>query len=313
MKLKEILYEAKELHDLRHDIADSNFLAKIKKNWNFDVDKDYIHPSLGFFFHYHNGILVIHSFSNYSWSLQLLNKEIQDGFWNQLNGLVDLNNKAITINKVYIRNNLRAHNITDIKQLQKALKELKYYGVDDDFKVKGAANKLPSTVGAILKMTDPTDMILNQKPTIMYHGTSMRRWRKIQKDGLHPNKTPDAYNDLIPEYSKYNIYLATNAKGAEFYGKRQAKKDNDDEYVVLKINVPDPAKIMADDRYMQYQRLSDEHDEDGMKYWISYTKDELRKMGQQKDNLKLSRESGEYAYRGNILPSHIKLIKIGKL
>ena len=86
------------------------------------------------------------------------------------------------------------------------------------------------------------------KDLVMWHGTSEARWEIIQNKGLRPGYTGEAYVDLVPGYSEHNVYLAHTPKGAQFYAKRQAKKDNS-KGIVLRVQVPDPSKIVADDRY----------------------------------------------------------------
>jgi len=131
-------------------------------------------------------------------------------------------------------------------------------------------------------MKDPTDQVMSRQSTVMYHGTSKKRWQIIQRQGLRPGNTSDLYNDLIPGYSEFNIYVCTTAKNADFYGKRQAKKDRDDAYVILQVQIPDPVKLRPDDRFSH---------------------------GQTNPMIRSGRELGEFAYKGSILPQQIKLFK----
>jgi hypothetical protein len=177
---------------------------------------------------------------------------------------------------------LRQRNLVDVKEAQKAFRELFAYGVTPDFKVKGFPPEVPKTVKGILALNDPTDQVMARQSITMYHGTSMKRWQIIQRQGLRPGNASDIYNDLVPGYSEFNIYVCTTAKNAEFYGKRQAKKDRDDAYVILQLQIPDPVKLRPDDRFSH---------------------------GQTKPMSRSGRELGEFAYKGSILPQQIKLYK----
>jgi hypothetical protein len=239
------LFEAKELIDLRHrDVS-----SKIPK------PSPYIAPSDGFYWLYYQGKLVVHSHENEfdsELAVELLSgkKRQTTGLWNQLGGLVDLTSHTVTISKESVGNGYRQRVISNVKGLQGALRDLRRFGVTDDFKIKGTAPNIGKTVGAVLRQDDPTDQVLTRNIKIMYHGTSVSRWLIIQKKGLQPGNTPGQYPDLRPGYSDHNIYLATTIKAAQFYGKRQAKKDHEYEYVVLEVSIPDLGKLMADDRYI---------------------------------------------------------------
>ena len=190
-------------------------------------------------------------------------KEISS-IWNQLGGKVDYSLQEITIAKEAAGNRYRQRVISDIDAFKSALRSLKDtregfgdLGVTDDFIIKGAPPNLPKskgskypTVGSVLTgMSSYVQDIIQQKEDlIMYHGTSEARWEIIQNKGLRPGHTGEAYVDLVPDYSEHNVYLAHTPKGAQFYAKRQAKKDNS-KGIVLRVQVPDPSKIVADDRY----------------------------------------------------------------
>lgn len=293
MRYYEILCEAKEITDARHEESTLKHWGSSKYN--------YIKPSDGFFFTYRGGLLVLHSEENEVYSSKVSGVKIPE-VWNGLGGKVDLTTKTITISKESVRTTTRQRAITDVKELQKVLKDLFQFGVRKDFVVKGTPKHIPNTVAKILALKDPTDEILNQKPIVMYHGTSLKNWKIIQKEGLRPGKTVEQYYDLIPGYSENNVYLATTEKAAEFYGKRQAKKDRDSGYVALQINVPDPAKLASDD-YFATAFNNGEVDLDRVKK-RSVSKYSLTASG---------RELGQYAYSGIILPTHISVAKVGKI
>ena len=128
---------------------------------------------------------------------------------------------------------------------------------------------------------------------MFYHGTSKKRWEEaISKKGLRPGLNGnDAYVDLIPGYSEHNVYLASNAKTAEFYGKRQAEKDEDSQYVVLQVQVPASAKLRPDDHFAKTFKGTD-------------TSHAATKRG--------LRELGSIAYKGVILPKFIKVLSTKK-
>jgi hypothetical protein len=173
------------------------------------------------------------------------------------------------------------------------LKNLKGYGVKDDFVIKGTQLGLNGkTVADVLAMEDHVTKIMKNMPQVLYHGTSWSRWEVIQKKGLQPGHTGEAYVDLIPGYSEYNVYLGVNQKIAEFYGKRQAAKDGDDKYVVLEITVPDPSKYMPDDAFHQRNDTNPQHIHQRLKAGV--------------------KELGSVAYRGAILPRHIRLVATKK-
>lgn len=289
MRYFEIITEAKTVLDARHLESDLK---------HFGGKYHYIDPSVGFFFNYDAGVLGLYSEENMFHSEKVGKSRgidfkkshgIDFNFlWNKLGGLVKLDSKTVTISKEsYANAKWRQRDIPDLKSFQKALKELKRYGVTDDFIVKGIPKQ--KRVGDILSSPDPTDAVFRGEPITMFHGTSLKRWEIIQRQGLRPGNTGEIYQDLHPGYSENNIYLAVTEKGAIFYGKRQAIKDNDVGFVVLSVSVPDPAKILADDRFHHMGADS------------------------AKALANSGRTLGEFAYCGNILPKHIKLRSSTKL
>jgi len=296
MRYFELITEAKEVIDARHEESDEKPFGSGKYN--------YVNPSDGFFFHYYNGLLVLHSEENQQYSAKVSGVSVPSYIWNSLNGLVQLKDKTITIGKAYVGNSLKMRSIPDIKTLQKVLRDLKHFGVTKEFLIKGAPKNIPKTVGDVLLADDPTDKVLSQQPITMFHGTSLKRWKIIEKTGLRPGKTTGTYADLVSGYSEHNVYLATTEKIAEFYGKRQAEKDYDFRYVILQVDVPDPAKLLSDDRYVK--KFSSRNED--------LPPEEIRKSASDQHRLSQSgRESGEFAYRGIILPKHIKLVRIGNM
>jgi hypothetical protein len=179
---------------------------------------------------------------------------------------------------------MRQRVIADIATFKQALSSLKKFGLTDDFTIKGAPPDIPKTVGQALQMQDYVQKTFQDKNLVMWHGTSEARLEFISRKGLRPGHTGEAYVDLIPGYSEHNVYLATTSKAAQFYAKRQAKKDESTP-VVLKIKVPNPNKLIADDRFAR---------SDG----------EIA--GHRGDRIKASvKAMGELAYKGWIPPKFI--------
>ena len=155
----------------------------------------------------------------------------------------------------------------------------------------------------------------------MYHGTSMNRWREIQKRGLLPGMAPMTYCDLVKNYSEFNVYLSTTQGAARNYASRAAIDDNSSA-AVLQVTVHDATKFVPDEDVLHWLAyMGDE----GLKYvqktgldvhmkhseWKSKPEAaEIWKiyMSQTKSSLK----HGTIAYRGRILPKDVKLIQTYK-
>ena len=268
----EQLLEAKEIHDYRHE----DMSAEIKP-WG--GGEKYIDPRDGFYWLFREGKLVLHSTENeyYSFIVSMLQsaseeeKEIAkrsrlefgkiprvkdahnkiSSMWNQLGGLVNFQDMTLTISKESSRDTMRQRPIANITEFKQALGSLKKFGLTDDFIIKGAPPDIPKTVGQAVQMRDYVQKTFQDKNLVMWHGTSEARWEIIQNKGLHPGNTGEVYVDLVPGYSEHNIYLATTPKAAQFYARRQAKKDNS-KGIVLQIQVPNPDKIIADDRFARH-------------------------------------------------------------
>ena len=302
----EQLFEAKEIIDNRHEN-----ISDILKPWS--GGEEYIDPRDGFYWLFKEGKLVLSSTDNEYYSMianvyataseeeQELartnlrqfhrlekvtdkHKEISNA-WNELGGLVNFQTKTLTVSKENVGNSMRQRYIADIATFKQALSSLKKFGHTDEFAIKGAPPEIPKTVGQALQMRDNVQKILHDKDLIMWHGTSEGRWEMIQHKGLQPGKTGEAYVDLIPGYSEHNVYVATTPKGAQYYAKRQAKKDGS-KPVVLKVQIPNPRKLIADDRYAH-------HSTD-------------KSVGKSIDRIKTSiKEMGELGYNGWIPPKFI--------
>ena len=303
----EQLLEAKEIYDHRHE----DMSAEIKP---WAGGEKYIDPRDGFYWLFREGILMLYSTENeyYSFVVSMFQtaseeeqavakRNMQDfhklprikdahskisSMWNQLSGLVNFQTMTLTISKESVGNAMRQRYIADIATFKQALSSLKKFGLTDDFIIKGAPAEIPKTVGQALQMRDYVQKTFKDKDLVMWHGTSEARWEIIQNKGLRPGHTGEAYVDLVPGYSEHNVYLAHTPKGAQFYAKRQAKKDNS-KGIVLKVQVPDPSKIVADDRYARG--------------W------EGKIIGYDPKQIKSSvKELGEVGYNGRIPPKFIR-------
>ena len=303
----EQLLEAKEIYDHRHEN-----ISDIIKPWA-GGDK-YIDPRDGFYWQFMEGKLILTSTENEYYSFiasmyQTASEEEQEiarrqnkqdfikiprindqyskisSMWNQLGGLVNFQTMTLTISKESAGDTMRQRYIGNIAEFKQALSSLKKFGLTDDFIIKGAPPDIPKTVGQASQMRDYVQKTFRDRDLVMWHGTSEARWEVIQNKGLHPGKTGEAYVDLVPNYSEHNVYLATTSKAAQYYAKRQAKKDNS-KGIVLKIQVPDPNKIVADDRYARaYGGKVTGHDSRQIKSSV--------------------RELGEVGYKGWIPPKFI--------
>ena len=271
----EQLLEAKNVYDFRHEDISAELSI-----WPKQAQGSYVDPRDGFYWNFSKGNLLIFSTENEFYSFvanmfQSANDEEKaiaksdvrqfikiprilnahralTSTWNQLSGVVIFSTMTLTILKESSKGDtMRQRVIADIATFKQALGSLKSFGVTDEFIIKGAPPDIPKTVGQALQMQDYVQKTFQDKNLVMWHGTSEARLEFISRKGLRPGHTGEAYVDLIPGYSEHNVYLATTSKAAQFYAKRQAKKDESTP-VVLKINVPNPDKLIADDRFARY-------------------------------------------------------------
>ena len=304
----EQLLEAKEIYDHRHEN-----ISDVIKPWA--GGENYIDPRDGFYWQFMEGKLILTSTENEYYSFiasmyQTASDEEQEiarrqnkqdfikiprindqyskisSMWNQLGGLVNFQTMTLTISKESAGDTMRQRYIGNIAEFKQALSSLKKFGLTDDFIIKGAPPDIPKTVGQASQMRDYVQKTFRDRNLVMWHGTSEARWEIIQNKGLHPGNTGEVYVDLVPGYSEHNIYLATTPKAAQYYAKRQAKKDNS-KGIVLQVQVPDPNKIVADDRFAR-----------------AY---DAKGMGHDSRQIKSSvRELGEVGYKGWIPPKFIR-------
>jgi len=142
--------------------------------------------------------------------------------------------------------------------LQKVLKHLLRVDrrVTSDFKVTGSERYRGQTIGDLIGEPRDVDVALTGRgtkgkiqPLVAYHGTSAKRWAIIKSRGLIPNMQGKVYQDLIPNYSDKNVYLALEPDEAENYATRQAIWDKSSA-VVLKVIIRDPDKMVADEDWI---------------------------------------------------------------
>lgn len=323
MLLNEViqLNEAKSIIDVRHEDEEKTY-----KYFGSEKKAQFIAPKDGFYFIYYDGHLLLHSTNNEVYDFRVATKlydakkekysaeqkemDRQIGrMWNQLGGRVDFTNDTITFTKESVRDTTRTRITSDIQLIQKVFKELMKFKVTGEFKIKGLQPTLNKKVKEVLAMKDVVDELSSSNDVAhmkFYHGTTKAKWEEfIKTKGLIPGKYGDAYNDLIPRYSEHNVYLATQPKTAEFYGKRQAKKDNVEGYVVLEITGLDIGKFRPDDYFAPRDRTKTVKDH-GYDKAVVDDSDMSRMFASAKAGV---RELDSIAYKGRILPTKIKIYK----
>ena len=102
---------------------------------------------------------------------------------------------------------------------------------------------------------DPVHQTTHQTSGVirLFHGTSMKRWNTIQKQGLRPGNAPKVYVDLVSGYSEHNIYLACSLLLARNYASRAAVDDRSSA-VVLEVTVRDFTKLILDEDNVHWLR-----------------------------------------------------------
>jgi len=289
----ERLDEAKEIIDLRHENKEDTI-----PYFGAEKTSGYIHPNDGVYFEYLDGVLVLSSTNNPNYSFNVLYKNSEKHsdlkkklrkFFNVMGGMINFSERTLTINKEYIGNRKVMSAMEHYDIFKKALKELlKIDLIDKNYKIKGVPSHVPKVVSKALEYDSPDEHMFDTKDLYLYHGTSFERAEDILKKGLRPNPKND-YIDKVDDYSEYNVYLASSPEGARFYAKRQMAKDGTKNWAILKVRVPDKAKLRGDDALINSNNKS-----------ISGTGDVV----------KLSyKTQGEIAYKGTIHPNNISLFK----
>jgi hypothetical protein len=198
-----------------------------------------------------------------------------------------------------------------------------YYGktVQDVLDASG-----DSGVTSLQRILDPSDSTV-----VAYHGTTDKLAKQILEKGLRPGRSQFTYVDQIPNWSENNIYLTLHPTYAENYATRAAIWYGG-KPTVLKVIVPDPARIVADEDSWREFKVEPPLMIDGEaveslnpKRWMKSTRDYWLKQGwideeraQEIDamvnaqilkSLKtgLKSENASFAYRGTIMPKHIAM------
>jgi hypothetical protein len=118
----------------------------------------------------------------------------------------------------------------------------KFYGmtVRDVLEQRGASETQ--------RATDPSATDL-----VAYHGTSSNLAKNILSKGLRPGKSQYSYVDQVDGWSEGNVYLSISPTAAENYATRAAIWYGG-KPTVLRVTVPDPANIVADeDTWRQFK------------------------------------------------------------
>lgn len=199
----------------------------------------------------------------------------------------------------------------------------KFYGmtVRDVLEQRGASE--------IQRATDPSTTDL-----VAYHGTSSKLAKDILSKGLRPGKSQYSYVDQVAGWSEGNVYLTLSPVTAENYATRAAIWYGG-KPTVLRVTVPDPANIVADEDTWRKFKLDEpitvgDGSDDDIVYthlhprdW-SRNRDHWLEMGwideptaasidaqverEIKTNVKtgMKGDSGAFAYRGPIMPKFIE-------
>lgn len=240
--------------------------------------KGHVPPMQGFRWAFHAGDLLLHSSERPLDDWMALHRGDQSGFasgahrfWNHIGGVVDLAARTLTIDKESfsegLKSGYRSRGLHDLIELRAALAALEHLGVRGDFAFKGGPKGFPSrTVEQVARLPDGREVVFGGGPLVMFHGTSLERWRRIKEEGLVPGRVKRPYNDLVAGYSESKVYLAWAPWTAEFYARRQMRWDGDAGWVVLRVEVDDPSLIRADDE-MLHRRGGGDWEERGLERW----------------------------------------------
>ena len=71
---------------------------------------------------------------------------------------------------------------------------------------------------------------------------------------MRPGVRDESYADLIPGYSNKNVYLTFSVSEAENYATRESIW-NGGSPLVIRVEIPDPTKIVADEDYFAWVSL----------------------------------------------------------
>lgn len=222
----------------------------------------------------------------------------------------------------------------NIHRLQKFLSSLvvldrKYLS----YTLYSKANFNGFTVEHLLQQKDTiSELTRSTSGSVMfYHGTSLLKYKQIQKTGLLPGMTRKAYSDQIKGYSDHNIYLSLDISDARNYATRAAIWDKS-KAVVLQVEVNDFTKFVPDEDTMHWldhilkghrnaepfiQRYMKDTGAEHHGHHLKHYKHEdsqfqsmLRIFATMQP--KLAARNVNFAYRGRIQPTKIKLLESWK-
>lgn len=147
---------------------------------------------------------------------------------------------------------------------------------------------------------------------IFYHGTSGTEWQRIQKVGLHPlfmgsNQQRGGESRGKYESNERVLYLASSVDKALQYAKNRSHSNNyrlhgssyistdNNEPVVLQVQIPDPAKLVADDDLIIQlaQRIS-------RRLWYGKSQEERQRITHEinlKQNLNVDADTAQLLWR----------------
>ena len=223
----------------------------------------------------------------------------------------------------------------DSKMFKDVLKHLvkKDSRVTKDFKIVNSEKYRNKSIADVLSIPTEIDKThgASREKLYLYHGTGTKRWDEIKKRGLVPGSGGTEYSDLVKGWSENNIYLTSSPSGAENYASRAAAWGYGDP-IVLKIEVPDISKLVADEdafghaklgknqqlTYLTGRKFSAPWGDDimGVRFWLK-NKDEFEKNSEYEivdkavnkkilDSIKTGlKKRGIVAYRGIIRPKFI--------
>jgi hypothetical protein len=138
------------------------------------------------------------------------------------------------------------------QEIKKLLKHVQKKDSRDiiDYTIVGNEKYRGMTVRDLLtrSKSPETERLLNPSSTdiVAYHGTTSTLAKKILEKGLRPGKSQYTYLDQVKGWSESNVYLTLSPANAENYATRAAIWYGGTP-TVLKVTVPDPAKIVADE------------------------------------------------------------------
>lgn len=212
---------------------------------------EWVDPAKGFYFSYKDGkILIRDAVSGFGKDEEAEARAFGVPSW-PMDGMVDFGGATVTILKEPVDTKERARTVNDPSFFQRMMRDLMRADsrIKPNWKIKGLHRIFGKTIADLLKQEEllSTETVHERLPSYGFHGTSTLRLPEILKKGLVPGQFGESYVDLIPGFSIHMIYLATDPRTAEFYAKRQSKKDYgvSDSGVVLKIKIPDKDRIFS--------------------------------------------------------------------